>query len=272
MRYDFTTGNLPRRVTVRGDVRYLKDECDKQYLSVFPQAVLFLPTHLHGNCGGERLNQYTVTMEVMLPSLRPAAPTSKQAQSDEDIEAEMIAAMRASGALGGAIAGAVGPVGKGPGTSSGSAPAGSADKIPLLCTASFAESDAHIWVDQRGVVGTLDSSGINGGGAGGGGGGGGTGSARISAGVWCHVTVVVDCLEGGDVRTFVDGKLCTVIAGGASASSSTGAGKGSSASSRAGSSSIGVFDGPFSIGAQLALFGTKNSILCRGGGDTHCTA
>lgn len=266
MRYDFTTGNLPRRVTVRGDVRYLKDECDKQYLSVFPQAVLFLPTHLHGNCGGERLNQYTVTMEVMLPSLRAAAPTSKQAQSDEDVEAEMIAAMRASGALGGA--GAVGPVGKGPGTSSGSA-----DKIPLLCTASFAESDAHIWVDQRGVVGTLDSSGINGGG-GGGTGGGGTGAARISAGVWCHVTVVVDCLEGGDVRTFVDGKLCTVIAGGASASSSSsaGAGKGSSASSSAGSSSIGVFDGPFSVGAQLALFGTKNSILCRGGGDAHCTA
>lgn len=66
IRYDFSTGRRPRRIATRGDIAYRPDEsANKQFLKVFAPCVLFLEVPFGGNCGGTRLNQYTVTMEVM---------------------------------------------------------------------------------------------------------------------------------------------------------------------------------------------------------------
>lgn len=43
------------------------------YLKVLPRGVLLLNTHFHeGNCGGRRLNQYTLSMEAMIDTLPPS--------------------------------------------------------------------------------------------------------------------------------------------------------------------------------------------------------
>lgn len=79
-RFDFSTGRLPRRVSTRGDVLYKEDQVFGKYLSICPMSLIFLavPSALTvggsgGMCGGRRLNQYTVVMEVMFESLPIAA-------------------------------------------------------------------------------------------------------------------------------------------------------------------------------------------------------
>lgn len=75
-RFDFSTGRLPRRVSTRGDVFYKDDLVLGKYLSVCPLSLMFIsiPSSLTatgsaGLCGGNRLNQYTIVLELMLESL-----------------------------------------------------------------------------------------------------------------------------------------------------------------------------------------------------------
>jgi hypothetical protein len=79
VRFDFSTGRLPRRVSARGDVIYKDDQVLGKFLSVCPMSLLFIsvPSALTaagsaGLCGGRRLNQYTLVLEVMFEAL----PTS----------------------------------------------------------------------------------------------------------------------------------------------------------------------------------------------------
>ena len=270
IRYDFTTGSLPRKVTIRGDAHFRTDEVGKQHLLVFPQSVLFIPVYFKGNCGGNRLNQFTITLEVMVSSLTlTPGRTGNIPVSGSVFDGDVAendgkfgdgqskwggGGASASGLMGwkpasGATAGGVGATAGGVGVGGGGGGGGGAQvqaKVPLFSTGSYCDTDANLWVDRRGIIGTSDSAGIS----------GGTGSARLSAGSWSHVTAVVDCAEG-DVRTYIDGKLCTVIAADRTMPPTS-----STAST---SASLGVIDGPFSIGAQLTLFGTKNIMHCGGG-------
>jgi hypothetical protein len=74
VRFDFSTGRLPRRIASRGDAVYKTDEVIGKYLSVCPLSMLFatLPVAFvegEGSCGGRRLNRYSVVLEVMLEEL-----------------------------------------------------------------------------------------------------------------------------------------------------------------------------------------------------------
>lgn len=74
VRFDFSTGRLPRRIASRGDAVYKTDEVIGKYLSVCPLSMVFatLPASFvagDGSCGGRRLNRYSVVLEVMLEEL-----------------------------------------------------------------------------------------------------------------------------------------------------------------------------------------------------------
>ena len=78
-RFDFSTGRLPRKVSARGDVIYKDDPVLGKYLSVCPLSLVFVsvPPALvapgcAGVCGGRRLNQYTIVIELMFESLPTA--------------------------------------------------------------------------------------------------------------------------------------------------------------------------------------------------------
>ena len=75
-RFDFSTGRLPRRVSTRGDAIYKDDQVLGKYLSVCPLSLMFISvpsaftaSGSAGTCGGRRLNQYTLVLEVMFESL-----------------------------------------------------------------------------------------------------------------------------------------------------------------------------------------------------------
>jgi len=61
LKYDFTTGRRPLRMTTRGDIGY-KDELDLKYLKVYSLSMLFLPIPF----AQSKINQYTVTMVLMI--------------------------------------------------------------------------------------------------------------------------------------------------------------------------------------------------------------
>jgi hypothetical protein len=62
------------------------------------------------------------------------------------------------------------------------------------------------------------------------------GNEVLIAGKWQLVTIAVDCL-GGIVNIFIDGRVAATVL----------------------SEDIGTIDGPFSVGQQICLFGSKNA-------------
>jgi len=81
-KFDFTTGRWPRGMTTRGDMAY-KSEFDKKYLKVYRLGLMFLPLPL--STPNQRVNQYTVTMEVKFDELpQKKAALFQTAQFNED--------------------------------------------------------------------------------------------------------------------------------------------------------------------------------------------
>ena len=75
VRYDFSTGRRPRLMQARGDFSYQGGGSGdpETFVKVYAPGVFFLPTPVPRNGGGSKINQYSVTMEVMLDEL-PAVP------------------------------------------------------------------------------------------------------------------------------------------------------------------------------------------------------
>lgn len=61
VRFNFTTGRMPRRLQAQGDVSYTTDEMVGTFLKIHPRSSLLLVNPLAPNCGGKKLNQYTVS-------------------------------------------------------------------------------------------------------------------------------------------------------------------------------------------------------------------
>lgn len=62
VRFDFTTGRLPRHTSIRGDAQHCQQEGGSQYLRLLPGSAVMittaaLPQVFVHNCGGGRLNQ-----------------------------------------------------------------------------------------------------------------------------------------------------------------------------------------------------------------------
>ena len=60
-RFNFTTGRMPRRLKAQGDISYSSDEISGTYLQIHPRSSLMITNPLLPNCGGRKLNQYTVS-------------------------------------------------------------------------------------------------------------------------------------------------------------------------------------------------------------------
>jgi len=71
IRYDFTTGRRPYQMTTRGDIAYKTKE-EKQYLQVYKLSCLFLPIPFLKNGGGNYINQYSISLEMMVDNLPSA--------------------------------------------------------------------------------------------------------------------------------------------------------------------------------------------------------
>lgn len=84
--FDFTTGRIPRKTSFRGDYQYRNDTALQKYLHLLPQSILMLKTPFTANCGGNRLNQWSVTIQVMFDmfnnGLTPILSTSNQSDID----------------------------------------------------------------------------------------------------------------------------------------------------------------------------------------------
>jgi hypothetical protein len=52
---------MPRRLQAQGDVSYTTDEMVGTFLKIHPRSSLLLVNPLAPNCGGKKLNQYTVS-------------------------------------------------------------------------------------------------------------------------------------------------------------------------------------------------------------------
>lgn len=71
-----------RRISTRGDCNYRTDSSVQTYFKVFAQATVMVANNFKdGNCGGRRLNQYSITMNIMLEPPAPAAPGASGAIS-----------------------------------------------------------------------------------------------------------------------------------------------------------------------------------------------
>jgi len=93
----------------------------------------------------------------------------------------------------------------------------------IFNTAMYNEKPANIYVRHDGRVGTAQMLGEE-------------GNETLTAGKWHLVSISVDCL-GGMVNVFVDGRVAATLM----------------------SEEIAIVDGPFSVGQQLCLFGSKNA-------------
>jgi len=81
-KFDFTTGKWPRGMTTRGDMAY-KSEFEKKYLKIYRLGLIFLPLPL--SQPNKRINQYTVSLEVMFDELpQKKAALFQTAQFNED--------------------------------------------------------------------------------------------------------------------------------------------------------------------------------------------
>jgi len=88
IRYDFTTGRRPYKLTTRGDIEYKPLE-GKKFLKVHKSSCLFLPVPFLKNGGGHYINQYSISMEIMLDSLPASTQALFQATKYSDEQGEI---------------------------------------------------------------------------------------------------------------------------------------------------------------------------------------
>jgi hypothetical protein len=147
VRFDFSTGRLPRRISSRGDAVYKTDEVIGKYLSVCPQSMLFatLPAAFvagEGSCGGRRLNRYSVVLEIMLEEL-PRAAGSEAAAAGTFSPSSTLGLARGlvNAATEEEEAGEEASGGRGRGAESKAGGAETASRIPIFSTAPYAETE-----------------------------------------------------------------------------------------------------------------------------------
>lgn len=226
--YNFTTGRFPRRVSTRGDCSYRTDGSSLTYLKIFKEAILMIATPFRdGNCGGRRLNQYTVTLELMY-----SPPTKKTA---DGLSAGIERPPQGFGVL----------AEDDPFAEFGvAASTASLDNSlrPIFSTAAYGETEALLYTNSQGkLVASIGSSSAVKGSL-----GNSTSSfqssSSLSSGKWSILTIVVDCVEG-TVDLYVNGRSF------------------GQAKMKAGSGESNI-DGNWSMGDQFSLFATKIASQC----------
>jgi len=233
VRFNFTTGRMPRRLKSQGDVSYTTDEMVGTYLKIHPKSSLLLLNPLAPNCGGKKLNQYTLTMEVLWK--KPAPPTSSS---------------NAGGVMSQGFGGFDSPPRGGDFNRSGGleqAGAGSQDSgyWPILMLGSGgAQAKAHLWADSQGHLYTCEA-----------------GRCSLPSGAnqvlkhdkWHLVSLVVDCVSG-DLEVYLDGTCLH------NKDSST------PEENRLHPPGVDVMDGHYSLGVDLLLFsdGRARSVTSSG--------
>ncbi len=172
IRFDFSTGRLPRYTSFRGDYKHQTDEKGiiKPYLQILPNSFTMISTRslpkFHSNLGGKALNQYSITMEMMIEKLN-------------DNSSEFSFSM-----------------------SPGSGTPSTMKNIPLFSLSSYASTDATIWCDSRGKLSlapallSISNSKVS-------------SNSSIVFGRWHVCTFVFDSIEGS-ISLYLDGSLTCV--------------------------------------------------------------
>jgi len=225
IRFNFGTGRLPRRLKTKGDVSYTNDEMIGSYLKVHPASSLMLSIPFHGNCGGRRLNQYSITMELQWtrPSgqqdaIVTAADLARYDRDDEFPEVETKTTEE-----------------------SYYWPIFSLSPSPEMSHRTSMK--AHLWADQKGRLHTMDgmcSVVTSSGGS----------TSALQSGKWHLLTIVVDCVCG-EMEVYLDGSCVHSRAGGGELSEAE----------RLKPPGIDCIDGLYSSGGEVFLFGDSARVI-----------
>jgi len=119
IRFDFSTGRLPRYVSFRGDYKHQADETGtvKPYLQIIQSSFAMISTRslpqFHSNLGGKALNQYSITMEMMIEK-QDLLVRNERNEVRNDVRNVV--------------------------------------DVPLFSLSSYASTDATIWCDTRGKL------------------------------------------------------------------------------------------------------------------------
>lgn len=260
--YDFSTGRMPRFLNTRGDCNYRNDGMEQTYLKVFKQGVLLVRNPFKANCGGNRLNQYTLTLEIMMDkdtipatsgggggaggnaAFDPTRPYDLDADDElpdpNDLDMGVTGVGLSSGSA----------------SRSGNAGGSASAQQALFSTAEFAETDALMVLDgdKRVTISpTLPTASANASLSAGAASAQSRSSTRLTQNQWHFVTLVVDCIESS-VELYLDGKKQTTMPI-------------APTSPEASEMMLGTLDGLWSLGSQFTLFGAKTAHLCSTGGN-----
>ena len=171
IRFDFSTGRLPRYVSFRGDYKHQTDDAGiiKPYLQILQTSFVMISTrslpHFHSNLGGKLLNQFSITMEIMI-------------EKSSDTTSEFSLSVPESG------------INRAP------------KSAPLFSLSSYASTDATVWCDSRGKLSlaptllSVSSSKV-------------ASSSAIVFGRWHVCTFTFDSVEG-TISLYLDGSLTCV--------------------------------------------------------------
>jgi hypothetical protein len=125
---------------MRGDCNYREDASQLTYLKVFAQAMMMLSVPFKdGNCGGRRLNQYTVTLEIMNETKSTGSGNAGGNNSFNNMnldDSDMAHPFPIP-----TLAGGVPMTGTSFGGSSSSASADTNKNVPIFSTASYGETE-----------------------------------------------------------------------------------------------------------------------------------